>query len=480
GSSNNTATLSVTASTSTTGIVTTTNACTNASANYTITVTPTPTVTVDLTNISLCTGQSATVTATSSEGNYLWQPGGATTNTLSVNTAGVYTVTTTNTCFTTTATTSVTINSSPSLTISSTSNSLCAGGQLSSDLSLNGSTGTYSWSTGASTSSVSVTTPGVYMATVTTTSCGSANASFTIAAISTPTITSLTSSSPLLCNGVSATLTVSDNMSNEVWSNGAVNTPSIIVNGSGTYTVGVSNACGSPTASIVIQSNVTPNLTLTSSSNTLCPNETATLTVSGGSVPYSWSNSSNTGSVVTTNGGTVTVSSTNACGTGTASVVVSVTNLNASIAADPTSGIMPVVTSFTNNSTGATSYAWSFGNGNTASTQTVNPQTYSVPGTYEVYLTAFNGSCFDTDSLTITVLNENPWMVIPNVFTPNNDSINDVFRVTGLNITEFSCTIFDRWGLQMFAWDGIKNGWNGKSNERISLPHLKLFLGHVL
>jgi gliding motility-associated-like protein len=255
-------------------------------------------------------------------------------------------------------------------------------------------------------------------------------------------------------------------MFNEVWSNGLTNVSSIVVGSAGIYTVGVSNACGSPTVGIPIQANTTPVLVLTPSSTLICPNETATLTVTGGSAPYVWSNSSNTGSIVTSNGGTVTVSNTNACGTSTAVVIVNVTNLNADVVANPTSGVLPVVVSFTNNSSNANSYTWNFGNGNSANTSTVSSQTYSVAGTYTVYLTATNGSCSDTDSLVIIVLNEEPSLVIPNVFTPNGDSINDIFRVSGKNISEFSCTIFDRWGLQMYYWNDIKGGWNGKTDGK--------------
>lgn len=455
----------ISSNTTTTGVVTTTNSCGSANDTYTLTITPIPTLTVDNSNISLCTGQSATITATSSEGTYLWLPGSTTTNTLVVNSPGNYTVSTSNNCFTTTATTSVTINSFPTLSISATSSSLCATGQTAT-LSLSGSTGTYNWSNGSgNVPSIVVNTPGVYTATVTTASCGFTVTSFTIDAILTPTI-SLSSSSSLLCNGATATLTASSNMSNEVWSNGSINTSTIIVGSAGTYTVGVSNACGSPIDTVTIQANTTPTLVLTPSSVVICPNETATLTVTGGSAPYSWSNSSNTGSVVTTNGGTVTVSNTNACGTSSETVVVTVVNLNASISANPMSGITPVSVDFTNNSVGANTYLWNFGNGQSANTQTVSSQTYSVVGAYTVYLLITNGSCSDIDSLTINVLNQEGTMIIPNVFTPNGDSINDIFRITGFNIVDLNCSIFDRWGLLMYSWDGIKNGWNGKVKDK--------------
>lgn len=66
----------------------------------------------------------------------------------------------------------------------------------------------------------------------------------------------------------------------------------------------------------------------------------------------------------------------------------------------------------------------------------------------------------------IKVYNEEPGITIPNVFTPNGDSVNDVFKVSAYNIAEFRCTIFDRWGLQMFYWDDISKGWDGKVNGK--------------
>lgn len=462
GSANTTATLVVTASTSTTGTVTTTNACNvSATDTYTINVTPAPTFTINSPNsISLCTGQSAIITATSSTGSYTWMPGGSNTNSLSVNATGDYTVFTSNACTKDSIIVSVSVNSSPTLTITSTTPTLCLSGQTAT-LSLSGSTGSYVWSNGSGVATTSVSAPGVYTATVTTASCGTTSASFTINAIDTPTI-SLTSSSSLLCNGASATLTASSNMANEIWSNLATNTNSIVVNTSGTYTVGVSNACGTPTASINIQTNTTPTLNLTASSLILCPNQSATLTVTGGSSPYVWSNSASTGSIVTTTGGSVSVTYSNSCGTSTQAITVATSSLNAGILANPTTGTTPLTVNFSNGSVGAISYVWTFGNGNTANTQTVVAQTYTTVGNFMAYLLATDGTCFDRDSVLINVLNEEATLVIPNVFTPNNDNINDTFRISSSNnITEFNCVVFDRWGLQMFAWSDLKGGWDG-------------------
>lgn len=430
-----------------------------------LTIVPNPTISVDKPSPGLCTGESVTITATSSLGTYTWQPGGITTNTIVANSAQIYTVTTSNSCYTVSATSTVSINSSPALTISSTSSSLCPAGQTAT-LSITGSAGTYNWSDGSNNDSTIVNSDGVYTATVTTASCGSVSASYTIGAAPIPTIT-LSPSSTLLCDGATATLTAPSNMSNYSWSDGSINTNSIVVNAANIYTVGVSNACGSATTSINIQTNTTPTLVLVSSSNTLCPNQTATLTVTGGSSPYIWSNnSSNTGSVVTTTGGSVSVTYSNVCGTDTETVMVTTSSVNASISANPISGVTPLTVNFSNSSVGANSYTWTLGNGNTAVTQTIVAQTYTMVGNFMAYLTATDGTCIDTDSVLIHVLNEAPTLIIPNVFTPNGDSANDVFKVTGFSIVDFNCTIFDRWGMQMFYWNDITKGWDGKSSGK--------------
>jgi len=53
-------------------------------------------------------------------------------------------------------------------------------------------------------------------------------------------------------------------------------------------------------------------------------------------------------------------------------------------------------------------------------------------------------------------------LVVPNTFTPNNDHINDVFKVKQhQNIVEFHAYIFNRWGQKLYDWTNIDEGWDG-------------------
>jgi gliding motility-associated-like protein len=52
-------------------------------------------------------------------------------------------------------------------------------------------------------------------------------------------------------------------------------------------------------------------------------------------------------------------------------------------------------------------------------------------------------------------------VLIPNLFSPNSDGINDVFAIYGNNIREVSLKIFNRWGEKVFDADNIYGGWDG-------------------
>ncbi|MEZ7674673.1 gliding motility-associated C-terminal domain-containing protein [Prevotella sp. 20925_1_30] len=53
---------------------------------------------------------------------------------------------------------------------------------------------------------------------------------------------------------------------------------------------------------------------------------------------------------------------------------------------------------------------------------------------------------------------------MPNVFTPNGDGINDIYRAkTGYkSIIEFKAVIFNRWGQKLYEWTDPAGGWDGK------------------
>ena len=59
-------------------------------------------------------------------------------------------------------------------------------------------------------------------------------------------------------------------------------------------------------------------------------------------------------------------------------------------------------------------------------------------------------------------------LVVPNVFTPNGDGYNDVFKVDYRNIKSFNCIIFNRWGKKIYEYSDISKGWNGIDHGTIA------------
>ncbi len=102
---------------------------------------------------------------------------------------------------------------------------------------------------------------------------------------------------------------------------------------------------------------------------------------------------------------TVTFTATNACGNTTNTKVVELAlPPTAAFTATPTSGCGPLTVNFTNSSSNATGYVWSFPGGSpSTSTATNVTVTYGTPGTYAATLTATNAAGPSTATQTITV-----------------------------------------------------------------------------
>jgi gliding motility-associated-like protein len=55
-----------------------------------------------------------------------------------------------------------------------------------------------------------------------------------------------------------------------------------------------------------------------------------------------------------------------------------------------------------------------------------------------------------------------PEVRMPNVFTPNGDQLNEVFRPIALkNTTDAHLTIYNRWGRLLYQTKDVERGWNG-------------------
>ena len=100
---------------------------------------------------------------------------------------------------------------------------------------------------------------------------------------------------------------------------------------------------------------------------------------------------------------------------------------------------------------GFSKYEWSDG----SDLKTLN---VTRPGTYSVNV--FAGLCSASDTISIAGCGIELWF--PNVFTPNNDGLNEVFRPVAQGIiTSYQITIFNRWGQKLYESNDPIAGWDG-------------------
>lgn len=55
------------------------------------------------------------------------------------------------------------------------------------------------------------------------------------------------------------------------------------------------------------------------------------------------------------------------------------------------------------------------------------------------------------------------YISIPNVFTPNNDNVNDFFLVSNANVLDYEITIVNRWGEIVFMTNNPNEHWDGRT-----------------
>jgi hypothetical protein len=315
--------------------VTDANGCTTSAA-YTLTQPTALAVTITKVNVFCNGGSNGRATATPSGGTapytYLWSTG-ATTAMITGRTQGNYTVTVTdaNGC---TKSGLVCITQPAALSVStSTTNVSCFGGNNgTASATVSGGTPayTYLWSTGGNTNSVSGLSNGSYTLTVTDSKACTATRTVNITQ---PAVISISiTSTNVSCNGGnngSASASVSGGTAPFTYSWSNQNTTSNNNNlTAGTYLLTVTDANGCTKTETITISEPTALSASTSKTDVSCyggNNGTASVNVSGGIAPYtySWSNGNTTSSTANLTAGTyqVTVTDANGC-TSTASVII--------------------------------------------------------------------------------------------------------------------------------------------------------------
>lgn len=379
-------------------IVTNSDGCqTLLTTNITELPAPNPSISVTQGELIICEGRSVSLRAAGGF-SYHWS-NGKTTNIITVNQQGTYTVTVTaaNGC-SAEISESVIVNPLPQITILAP-DTACAGDNI--QIHALSPTGiSYSWSTGQTTPSIMVPAnvgSSIYMVNVVDNNGCSNTASTTIVIVSKPSvyINGLNNSTITICQNEAAALYATAGASYQ-WSNGMSTNP-IFVSNIGTYTVTVTNHEGcSSSANVTIATNPLPVATITENT-TICQGQTATLSATyNSSYTYNWSNGSNTNSIAANTAGTYTVTVTNSNGcSNVLSTTLTVNEKPQVTISGNTSICAGDISQLTATANMPCSFVWSTGDTNSI-TSVGSSNTYRV--------TAYNGyGCSNTSSISVIV-----------------------------------------------------------------------------
>ena len=83
---------------------------------------------------------------------------------------------------------------------------------------------------------------------------------------------------------------------------------------------------------------------------------------------------------------------------------------------------------------------------------------------YNLHIETAQG-CSNNAALFVVVLHpecDDPFIFLPNAFTPNGDGENDVLFVNGNNIDKLYLAIYNRWGEKVFETNDKDKGWDGR------------------
>ena len=330
--------------------------------------------------------------STTAFSSYLWAPGGETTSTKTISTAGVYTLTITNAngCQFSDSINVTAANTVAPVISATRSTTFCQGDSV---VLKSNKKGGNTWSTGATTDSIIVKTANSFTVSYNDGSgCGiltSAAVSTIINALPVATISGILA----ICPGGSTTLDAGAGFTSYLWSTGAT-TQTVSVNTATKYTVTVKNSNGcSGSANVTTTISPVPSPAITGLLQ-FCPEGSTTLDAGAGYSSYNWSTGETTRTIVVSTVNTFTVTVTNASGcSGMASV-------STSLLTPPTptiSGGLPICPGgsvLISTNAGYAGYLWSTGE----TTQSINVSTVK---TYSVTVTAASG-CTGTTSITMT------------------------------------------------------------------------------
>lgn len=235
--------------------------------------------------------------------------------------------------------------------------------------------------------------------------------------------------------------------------------------------------CSGLPVTYTITINPTPQAP-TAANITICPDDTAFLNATAPGGTYSWYDSATGGNLLTT-GASYTITNLNSDTTYYLETTVNGcisprSPITVTISPDVTVNILASSTYlFLGESSNLTaysgipntSYSWNPPAGLSCIFCSNPIATPNQSGWY--YVTATNASgCKAIDSIYIEV-DPTANIYVPNIFSPNENGNNDVYKIRGKGVDLFYLAIYNRWGQLVFESNDIDQGWDGTKNGKM-------------
>lgn len=403
---------------------------------------------------AICPGESVLIDPAMGNGvAYLWQDG-STGSTFSAAQEGWVILTITNVCGMSTDSLLLTETTDGPLLDLGPDRQACLGDTVIVSPGIGGVN--YVWQDGSTASSIAVTASGTYSLTISN-ACGTDSDTIRVDISGEVPIVDL-GSDTVLCAGDILLLSLSvDSGTMILWQDNSGGV-SFEVTGPGLYFAEASNRCGMDSDSVAIMYLDRPAIFNLGPDTVLCPGQSVLLQAPVTGDAIVWQDGSGDMTYLADQAGIYSLQVTNACGTVSDSLQVFVQEDEPIVDLGPDiSWCPPEIITLDATQAFPANYAWSTG----AVTPTVS---LSQPGTYSVQVTT---PCFAaSDDITVREAGclEGPEIFIPNVFSPNGDGINDLFRIEvapGTEILGMEGSVYDRWGdlvftsrMNPFTWDG--------------------------
>jgi gliding motility-associated-like protein len=101
-----------------------------------------------------------------------------------------------------------------------------------------------------------------------------------------------------------------------------------------------------------------------------------------------------------------------------------------------------------------------------SSTVLFNTNTITSTGGKDAFTLKIQNACFTYDSPVPPPPPDIISGISPsNVFSPNDDGVNDVFKIASQSMALLNCKIYDRWGILVEELSKLNEGWDGRSTS---------------